>query len=69
MNIHTHFINTDYSDLAGPYDETSEYEIGMLNRATNQLRLDPSIQWRLDKRGEGIFLQRTNMVFRKSENE
>ena len=61
MNTNEYYIETDYADLAGPYES---FEIPMMERVIEDMERG-NIAHKVEERHDGFYVMRKNMILRK----
>ena len=61
MNTNEYYIETDYADLAGPYES---FEIPMMQEVVKDMQRG-QIDFKVDEREDGFYVMRKNMILRK----
>jgi len=59
---YTHAINPDFGDLAGPYNPESKKEMEWMNNVINDLKLNPSIEYKIVDAEKGYIVQRKGLI-------
>jgi hypothetical protein len=62
MNKNDYYISQDYNTLAGCYNSESPKEMLWMQNVINDLKKDPSIDYRIVETKDGMVVERRGMI-------